>query len=118
MQKPLRERLTPDIVAKLQSREMSDAEAASMLGVNTNYLNYVFNTVLGLKRKRGKVAEKRQAEALLAESRRQLRIREAKKVCKGTKTLEKAAKAANCSVRTMRRYVDKVAPEIAEEAYE
>jgi DNA-directed RNA polymerase subunit F len=56
------------------------------------------------------VAESRESAQKLVESRRELRIREAKKVMNGSKTLTAAAKTAKCSERTMRRYVEKVAP--------
>jgi AraC-like DNA-binding protein len=116
--KPLRERLTPQMIDDLKHRRVTDAQLAEQLGVNEKYLNYVFNSVLKQRRIRGKVSEKRENERKLVLARRQMRIKQAKKVLNGRISLEKAAKDANCSTRTMRRYVERVAPQIAEQAYE
>lgn len=116
--KPLRERLTPQMLDDLKNRRVTDAALAKQLGVNPNYLNFVFNSVLKQHRIRGKESEKREKERELVQSRRQMRIKQAKRVLNGVISLEKAAKLANCSERTMRRYVEKVAPEIPKEAYE
>ncbi len=116
--KPLRERLTEDIIEKLVSRQMTNAQAATLLGSSENYLGFVFNQVLEKRRKKGMISEKRENAKNLVQSRRQLRIREAKKVLQGAKDLAKAAKSANCSERTMRRYVEKIAPAQPREAYE
>lgn len=115
---PLRERLTPEMIDDLKNRRVTDVQLAKQLDVNPNYLNYVFNSVIKEKRIRGPVSEKREKERDLVESRRQMRIKQAKRVINGRISLEKAANLANCSVRTMRRYVEKVAPQIQEEAYE
>lgn len=117
-EKTLREKLesTPKLLNALKNRTLTNAEVADTLGVNESYLSTVFNQIT--RKKRGEVALQREADHALAESRRQLRIREAKKVSAGKKTLEKAAEAANCSTRTMRRYVEKIAPKEPEEAYE
>lgn len=114
--KPLRERLTPELVKALENRTMTNEEVAAKLQVNASYLSTVFNSLSS--KKRGEVALQRENAHKLVEARRQLRIREAKKVCNGTKSLEKAAKDAKCSERTMRRYVERVAPTIPGEAYE
>jgi AraC-like DNA-binding protein len=117
-EKTLREKLqsSPALLKALEERALTNAEVADRLKVNESYLSTVFNTIT--RKKRGDVAVQREAEHSLAESRRQLRIREARKVLRGTRTLEKAANAANCSTRTMRRYVEKIAPKVQEEAYE
>lgn len=115
---PLRERLTPGIIEKLVSREMTNAQAAKMLGSSENYLGFVFNQVLDKRREKGKIAQSRENAKKLVEARRDMRIREAKKVINGIKDLAKAAKTAKCSERTMRRYVEKIAPKIKPEAYE
>mgnify|MGYP001608697121 CR=1 FL=1 len=53
----------------------------------------------------------RKAAKDLVESRRAVRMREAKKVYSQSKTLAQAAKAANCSERTIRRYVEQIEAE-------
>lgn len=117
-EKTLREKLQSStaLLTALRDRTVSNAEAATQLGVSEAYLSTVFNSIT--RKKRGKVMIQREAEHELAQARRELRTREARKVFLGKKTLEKAAKAANCSTRTMRRYVEKVAPYEQEAAYE
>lgn len=117
-EKTLREKLesSPALLKALENRTLTNAEVATTLDVNESYLSTVFNTIS--QKKRGEVALQREADHDLAESRRQLRIREAKKVTAGKKTLDKAADAAKCSTRTMRRYIEKIAPTEPEEAYE
>lgn len=116
MEKPLRERLTPALIEALKTRTKSNDEVAALLGVHPRYLSMVFNKLA--KRNRGKVVKEREENAELVAARRELRIREAKKVKNGTKTLAKAAKAARCSERTMRRYIEQVAPLEPTQAYE
>lgn len=108
MKQPLRERLTPELIKALEDRALTNEEVARRLSVNASYLSSVFNTIS--RKKPGEVRQARLEMRKLVEMRRQLRIREAKKVLRGTKTLDKAARAANCSERTMRRYVEKIAP--------
>lgn len=114
--KPLKERLTPALVKALEQRTMTNAQVAELLQVNASYLSSVFNTIS--KKKRGEVREQREWMHELVQARRQLRIREARKVLGGKKTMQQAAKDANCSERTIRRYVEKVAPNVKEEAHE
>lgn len=114
--KPLKERLTPALVKALEDRTMTNAQVAALLDVHPSYLSTVFNTIS--RKKRGGTREAREWMHELVQARREMRIREAKKVAAGKKTLEKAAKDANCSERTIRRYIEKVAPTVPEEAYE
>lgn len=99
----LRERLTPQIIEDLKTRKRTNREVAAQLGVHEDYLSQVFNAKT--HRERGKVALQREQTHELVEARRRMRLREAQKVVDGLKTLEKAAKTARCSERTMRRYV-------------
>lgn len=117
-EKTLREKLesSPKLLNALRNRTLTNAEVAEQLDVSESYLSTVFNTIT--RKERGPVIVQREADHQLAAARRQLRIREARKVFLGKKTLEKAASAANCSTRTMRRYVEKVAPYAKEAAYE
>lgn len=112
----LKERLTPALIKALEDRTLTNDQVADRLGVNPSYLSTVFNTLS--KKAPGKVREERKQMSKLVKSRKQIRIREAKKVLRGTRTLAQAAENAGCSERTMRRYVEQVAPNEPDEAYE
>lgn len=114
--KPLRERLTPELVKALEDRTLTNAQVAKQLQVNPSYLSTVFNRIS--KKTRGPVAQQREFMADLVECRRETRLREAIKVVRGTKTLQAAAKASNCSERTLRRYMEQAVPNTPQEAYE
>lgn len=106
MPKPLKDRLSPPIVKALKERHMSNAEAAQKLDVNANYLSNVFNTIA--KRNKGVVTAHREAMRDLVAARRAVRLREAEKVLNFSRKLSHAAKIANCSERTIRRYVHEI----------
>jgi transposase len=105
--KPLKERLTPELVRALEDRTMTNSEVAAILDVNPAYLSTVFNTIS--RKKRGPVREQREWMRDLVAARRDVRVQEARKVAQGRKSIEQAALDANCSERTIRRYVEKVA---------
>jgi len=101
--KPLIERLGKRLLEQLRVRKITNREAAEKLGVSEGYLCRVVST---LQSKEPSVAaQERKAASDLAKTRRQLREQLAKKVLRNQMTLEKAAKEAGCSLRTMHRYV-------------
>jgi len=114
---PLREKLTLALLDDLRLRKKTNAEVAKSLNVSPQYLSNVFNQLTD-GRIPGPTSVYRLAEKKLVEARRAVRIREAKKVINKTKDLKTAAKTANCSERTLRRYVIKIAPKQKTEAYE
>lgn len=103
--KPLAERLTQTMLKQLRTRKLTNAEAAEQLGVSETYLS---RTVAAIQEKEpGKTTAARNASHKLYVTRRQTRETLAKKVLAKRQpiTLAEAAKQANCSQRTMMRYV-------------
>lgn len=111
-QKPLRERLTPDLLERLRTRQMTNKEAAALLNVNASYLSFVFNQLDS--RNPGEVSVNRLWLKKLMAARRDVKLREAKFVIDGHKSLQQAAKKARCSERTMRRYIEVLKDQEAE----
>lgn len=106
--KPLIERLTPTLLERLRTRKVTNAQAAEKLGVTVSYLSRV---VAALQRKEpGKTVQHRKAAHALVTQRRQHRERLAKEVKNGNLDVHAAAERANCSVRTMSRYVEAYVP--------
>lgn len=105
MNKPLIDRLTPSLLKKLQSRKITNSEAANSLNVSETYLSRVVATLQ--TKEPGKTRIEREAAKTLFKARLNTRALLAKEVIKGTKTLAKACKSANCSERTMLRWVAK-----------
>lgn len=107
-QKPLVERLTKRLLERLRTRKMTNAEAAEELGVSETYLS---RTVAALQSKvPGETVIARNEASALATERRLYRERLAKEIKNGQLDLATAAKRANCSERTMSRYVAKYVP--------
>ena len=106
--KPLRDRLTKALLEKLRTRKITNAEAAAQLGVSETYLS---RTVAAIQEKEPGMSTMERAEAsMIAAERRQHRERLAKEVKNGTLDVGTAAARANCSVRTMSRYVAAYVP--------
>ncbi len=102
-QKPLEQRLTKKLLHALQTRKITNREAAEQLGVSETYLS---RKVAAIQSKvPGETQPVREAAHKLFQTRRQFRERLAKKVLKSSMTVTQAAAEANCSERTMFRYV-------------
>jgi hypothetical protein len=100
---PLPKRISKTVLERLRKRKMTNAEAAEHYGVSVTYLSRV---VAAMQDKvPGPVRQSRAANAAIYAQRKRTRETLAKAVARGDKGLEKAAEQANCSVRTMRRYV-------------
>lgn len=106
--KPLRDRLTKDILNRLRTRKLSNREAAEMFSVSEAYLS---RTVAAIQSKEpGKTTAHRAAAHKLAVARRQTREMYARQVKNGELDIRTAAKRANCSERTMSRFVEAYRP--------
>lgn len=106
--KPLKDRLTKAVLQKLHDRKMTNKEAADLYGVSETYMS---RTVASLQDKRpGETTSARKAASKLFAARRQTREQLAKKVKNGELGLAAAATRANCSERTMARYVAAYTP--------
>lgn len=93
------------MLERLRTRKITNAEAAEKLGVSETYLS---RTVAAMQAKvPGETVAARKAAHGLYVTRRQTREMLAKKVLakRAPITLAEAAKQANCSERTMMRYV-------------
>lgn len=104
--KPLVERLNPKLRAQLRDRKVTNEAAAEALGVSATYLSRTLSE-LGEEKAKGATTAHREARSELNAVREKHRSVLAKKVNKGEMTIEKAAKDANCSVRTMFRWCAK-----------
>lgn len=87
-------------LADLAARKISKVDLAARLGVSHTYLVRITPTLPP-----GPVSEQRRANATFAASRKAFRVKLAKQVEQGTKSIEKAAQEARCSTRTMYRYL-------------
>lgn len=101
--KPLIQRLTPTLLKQLQQRKVTNSEAADKLGVSHTYLSRVVSALQ--KKEPGKTIAHRKAASEIYGTRRQFREKLAKAVLAGRKTTPEAAAEAQCSERTMFRYV-------------
>lgn len=106
--KPLAERLNAALRKQLAERKVTNAAAAEALGVSETYLSRTV-AAMGIEKAPGKTTAHRNARHELAALRNKHRETLAKSVNKGGMTIEAAAKAANCSVRTMFRWCEKYA---------
>jgi hypothetical protein len=106
--KPLAKRLNATLRKQLADRKVTNAVAAAALGVSETYLSRTV-AALGVEKAPGKTTAHRNARHELAAARNAHRASLAKTVNKGNMTIEAAAKAANCSVRTMFRWCEKYA---------
>lgn len=106
--KPLAKRLNATLRKQLAQRKVTNAVAAAALGVSETYLSRTV-AALGIEKAPGKTTAHRNARHELTAARNKHRAELAKSVNKGNMTIEAAAKAANCSVRTMFRWCEKYA---------
>lgn len=107
--KPLRDRLGVRLLNNLRTRKITNAQAADELGVSESYLS---RTVAAIQEKEpGETTAQRAANSELAKTRRVFRTKLAKEVLRRRKTIEDAAKEADCSIRTMFRYVERYRPQ-------
>lgn len=104
--KPLVDRLNPKLLKQLRERKVTNEDAAMVLGVHGTYLSRVLKD-LGEEKFKGVTTAHREARSKLAETREQFRATLAKKVNRNEISVEKAAKEANCTVRTMFRWCAK-----------
>lgn len=95
--------LTAKQLAALAARKITKTALANELGISPTYLSR--NTPALPP---GPVRAQRQAIHDLFASRRNHREKLAKQVISGRRGLDSAAKEANCSIRTMYRYVCKL----------
>jgi AraC-like DNA-binding protein len=101
---PLVDRVKP-YLQRLNNREISIRAVAAELGVNPNYLGELLKPILDRIESTTKYRENR---SKLKESRAKYREFLAKRVENDEITLETAAICANCSIRTIYRYVSKL----------
>lgn len=104
---PLAERLNDVLLGQLKTRVVTNKAAAEALGVHPNYLSQV---VAGMQDKLpGQVRAFRLGRSKLAKARNHTRQELAKQVHRGEITITKACKQANCTERTMYRWMAKYA---------
>jgi hypothetical protein len=92
-------------IERLNNREVTILAVAAELGVNPNYLTKVLKPLLSRIESTTKYRKNR---SNLRESRRKYREFLAKRVKSGEITVETAAICANCSIRTIYRYLDRI----------
>lgn len=107
-QKPLIDRLPKRLLEQLRKRKITNAEAAAEMGVCETYLSRVVASIQ--TKEPGKVNSARVEAAKLAAARRLYREQLAKDVKNEVMDLGTAAVRANCSIRTMQRYVAAYVP--------
>lgn len=101
--------LNAKLLKQLRDRKVTNEAAAAALGVHPTYLSRILCD-RGEEKTKGKTAAHREARTKLVEARNSTRAMLARKVNAGGMTIEKAAKDANCSVRTMFRWCAEYAP--------
>ena len=101
--KPLRERLTKAMLNDLYERKVTNRVAADIMGVSETHLSRVVASIQG--KTPGVTTQVRQAARKITKTRIEVRRQLAKKVNKGRMTIAEAAKQADCSERTIFRYV-------------
>lgn len=106
--KPLVDRLTPTMLERLRTRKIKNKDAAERLGVCETYLSRVVSSMQ--EKEPGQTTQQRSEASLLANERRHHRERLAKEVKNGQLDVAQAAERANCSERTIMRYVAAYVP--------
>ena len=101
--KPLIDRLTASTLAKLRTRKMTNAEAAILYEVSETYMSRIVASIQDKEPAHDFAARK--AASKIFKARMETRAMLAKQVNKGEITLAKAMKQANCTERTIRRYM-------------
>lgn len=106
--KPLKQRLSKSLLAKLKARKITNKDAAMQLNVHENTLS---RTVSQIQTKDpGKTTTYRKNVTQLAQIRQKVRDELAKSVIKGKLTAQQAAEKAGCTERTIYRHVAKYRP--------
>ena len=90
-------------LALLAARKLTKTALAAELGVSATYLMRITPPLPP-----GPVATQRRANSTFSESRKAFRLKLAKQVAAGSKSIERAAAEAKCSERTMYRYLCKL----------
>ena len=87
-------------LAALLSRRLTKTALAKRLGISATYLSRITP-----KLPPGPVRAQRAKTKQLSDMRKAVRTKLAKQVASGRRSLESAAKEANCSIRTIYRYM-------------
>lgn len=95
--------LTKKQLAALATRKITKRALAAKLGVSETYLVRCTPALPP-----GKTQLERKARSAIYEARREFRTKMARQVMSRRRSLESAAKEANCSTRTMYRYLCKL----------
>jgi|EndMetStandDraft_7_1072992.scaffolds.fasta_scaffold197306_2 hypothetical protein len=95
--------LTKKQLKDLAARKITKRALAAQLGVSETYLVRCTPALPP-----GKTQIQRRANSVFYEARREFRTKMAKQVMSRRRSLESAAKEANCSTRTMYRYICKL----------
>ena len=104
----LADKLTPAMLKKLTNRSVRKKDLAEELGVTATHLSRTL-TASNFKRVPAPDYARRKAAALLYRARGDNRLVIAQKVAAKTLDIETACTLAQCSERTMRRYLAKLA---------
>ncbi len=94
------------VMRSIAAGMISRASAAARLEISERHVNRLMKEH-GVARPPSEAAQLRAGRRLLAQARRVLRAQEVAAVLEGRRTLEQAARAGKCSVRTMYRWVAK-----------
>lgn len=97
----------PEIIVQLMTWEMTYEQAALLFDVSVDHLTHTVIDLVG-KRKPAPKHQRRKMSSQLAATRKDYRKMLAYQVLNGSLTIEKAAKQAKCSERTIYRYVEKI----------
>lgn len=106
MRTPLHQRIAPGILEALAQRKTTIKAVARLYGVSEGYLSRTLKQLNLTRIPAPTVAHKKHSKALKA-IRTQFRLDLAKKALQGT-PVPQVAREANCSVRTMYRYLELV----------
>jgi transposase len=105
MRQHLKNRLTPGILEAIAQRKTSAKDVAKLYGVSETHLSKALKA-LNLQKIPAPTPEHKRKAHILMVTRTKVRQELAEKVRLGTKTIHNAAREANCSLRTMYRYVE------------
>jgi hypothetical protein len=90
-------------LAALSARTLTKTKLAAQYKVSPTYISRITPRLPP-----GPVAQKRKLTKILSDTRKAYRTKLAKQVIAGRRGLESAAREANCSIRTMYRYICKL----------
>lgn len=97
----------PELLEMLRLRQVTNRQVAAQAGVSEEHLARVLAS-MGIQKVRGEVVARRAAVRELADERRKHRQNLAKSVISGKLTIETAAAQAECSERTLYRYIKRL----------